>query len=151
MKKLLLVLLVLSGCAPDNQWLTRPVPVYLDLDASEGCIEAQREAIVFWAEHGVDYLQERTSAPSADEYGIRITSLPWREGSRVTGTALTLYNRVLITLYNCEGGGHRSMHTAAHEIGHALGLGHHPSTTNLMHFQNFGGMDLDEEQMSDVQ
>lgn len=129
----LLGLLHLGGCAappvvPDAKpFASRPVHIEYDSSMAPECQDSVWFAYLFWAMHGVDYMQIRPADPgTAPTLGIpRIGEVGVHEGElspgRLGETIAWGRTGVLaaeITLAVCDNW------VTTHELGHALGLPH---------------------------
>lgn len=163
------VLLLVVGCAhdpypdaptgksPEAHWCPaqRPAHVIVSDALPEACHVAVAEAVEWWRSQGVDYLtvavvpdEETTPDELRPRYIQVIAEAP--EGQGVAGDAR--YHRtspscldgaeVRLAPFYCREG----YNTAAHELGHALGLTHHDSIHNLMFYAGAHQWELDELQ-----
>lgn len=143
-RSIALIALALSatGCATGG-WHTKPIPVYISPSITDKCPERVDAALSYWSDHEVDYLvPEFGDLPKSVDYGMEVLLSAEPSGTTVIGSTLRQAGgKAIIILYGCEPG------VLEHEIGHALGLEHHPDPANLMFFQNKGGTELTQRQL----
>lgn len=137
-------------------WPERPVHVFVSSDLPVQCQQAVCDAVEWWRSRGVDYL---TCAVSPALGMVRnvptmriINVFEHHDGdagrtfiSRVTQQCIAA-SQMEIAVDRCQPG----MNTAAHELGHALGLEHVSDMHNLMYFSTVGGWGLDKTQLDHV-
>lgn len=145
-----LLALFLAACAGPARWDSDHVPYLLDADLSDECAEAAIAAYDFWRDRSVTYIYmgvvPHSVASRKIEGSITVTQAdlpPNKNGecNRRKWAGRMHYARV--RLDSCDA------RTATHELGHALGLDHHPDSDNVMfsHSKGWGQMAVTEDQL----